>query len=186
MKKYLILLITLMLSITSFAQGNAKDFKSESNSLQFMSQNGSFIYKEFFDLPSVKKIEFQILIMTDLVDQEKMGCLRLKTQYKSNYGTTTYIGTLDYDEIDACIQCLEKLQSDILPSVPSSYVEVTYQTKDGVKIGAYCNEGKSNWKAYVYTRGYNVDSAEFINAENIVKIIENLKTAKSMIEEKTK
>lgn len=186
MKKYLVLLVTLMLSMTSFAQEKAKDFKSESNSVEFMSKNGSFIYKEFFDLPAVKKIEFQVLVMTDLVDQTKIGCLRLITYYKASYGTSTYIGTLDYDEIDACIQCLEKLNTNILPSTPSSYVEVEYKTKDGVKMGAYYNEDKSIWKAYVYTKGYTSDSAEFINTENITKIIENLKQAKSMIDEKTK
>ena len=186
MKKYLVLLVTLMLSMTSFAQDSKKEFKSESNSVEFMSKNGTFICKDFFDLPSVKKIEFQVLIMTDLVENTKMGCLRLITHYKASYGTETYIGTLDYDEIDACIQCLEKLNNNIINTTPNNYVEVEYTTKDGVEIGAYYSVPKAKWTAYVYTKNYTADSAEYINSEIIVKIIDTLTQAKAMIEEKIK
>lgn len=186
MKKYLVLLVTLMLSMTSYAQESKKEFKSESNSVEFLNKSGTFIYKDFFDLPAVKKIEFQVLIMSDFVENTKIGCLRLITYYKASYGTSTYIGTLDYDEIDACIQCLEKLNNDIINTTPTNYVEVEYRTKDGVEIGAYYNVQKAKWTAYVYTRSYTRDSAEYINSENIVKIIDNLKKAKAMIDEKTK
>lgn len=186
MKKYFFLLVTLMLSLTSSAQEAKQEFKSESNSVEFMSKNGTFIYKEFYDLPKVKKIEFQVLIMTDIVNNSKLGCLRLITHYNASYGNSTYIGTLDYEEIDACIQCLEKLNSEIFTSTPSTYVEAEYKTKDGVKIGAYYDEAKSAWKSYVYTKNYTSNSAEFINSENIVKIIANLKEAKTMISEKIK
>ena len=58
MKKYLVLLVTLMLSMTSYAQESKKEFKSESNSVEFLNKSGTFIYKDFFDLPAVKKIVF--------------------------------------------------------------------------------------------------------------------------------
>ncbi|MBM6993560.1 MAG: hypothetical protein I3J02_09910 [Prevotella sp.] len=188
MKKILLMLM-LALSISCMAQNAKVDAeKSESKSVAFMASSGSFMKREFIDITTIKGVEYQILIMTDLLTNHKMGCLRLTTEYTSSYSSSsdTYIGTLDYDELDACIQCLTKLQSDILPSQASVYTEIEYKSRDGVKLGAYYNEKKSAWQAYVYTKGYTSRSASFFNSENIPSILDAMRQAKTMIAERTK
>ena len=60
----------------------------------------SFIQKEFYQLGKVKGVECEVLILTNLLTKQKMGCLRLKTTCYNRVGSNdTYIGTLDSDEL---------------------------------------------------------------------------------------
>lgn len=183
----LILMLLILLSLPSVAQNAKSDMeKSDSKSISFMSSSGSFMKKEFYDITKIKGVEYQVLIMTDMLTNRKMGCLRLQTVYSSSYSSDTYIGTLDSDEIDACIQCLEKLKNEILPTQASVYTELEYKSRDGVKLGAYYDQKKGAWQAFVYTKGYTSRSAEFFTAENIPAIIDAMANAKKIITEKTK
>lgn len=186
MKQFLISLVCVLLTCTSaFAQSQANDEipESKSKSVEFLKADGTFIVKEFYDLQKVKGVECQVLIMTNVVTGKKMGCLRLETNYRSQYSSDSYIGTLDADELDACIQSLEYIKNTLLPSSPEVYTEAEYKTNDGVKFGAYCSKGK--WTAFVYTKGYTRRSAEFLGADNIDSFIEVMRQAKSLISEKT-
>lgn len=167
------------------AQERAKDEipESKSKSVEFLKADGTFLLKEFYDLEKIKGVECQVLIMTNIVTGEKMGCLRLETHYKSQYTSDNYVGTLDSDELDACIQSLEYIKSTLLLSSPDVYTEAEYKTNDGVKFGAYFNKGK--WIAYVYTKGYTSRSAEFLGADNITSFISVMNQAKLLITEKT-
>jgi hypothetical protein len=122
--------------------------------------------------------------MSNVVNGMKMGCLRLETKYRSQYSSDSYIGTLDYDELDACIKSLQYIKETLLPSSPEVYTEAEYKTNDGVKFGAYFNKG--NWTAYVYTKGYTSRSAEFLGADNIDTFISVMQDAKELISNKTK
>lgn len=185
-KVFLLLMLSIFVSASSFAQAQAKDEvpESKSKAVEFMTADGSFLVKEFYDLQKIKGVECQVLIMNNVVSGKKMGCLRLETQYRSQYSSDSYIGTLDSDELDACIQSLEYIKNTLLPSAPSVYTEAEYKTNDGVKFGAYCNKGK--WTAFVYTKGYTSRSAVFLDVENIDSFIAVMQQAKSMIAEKTK
>lgn len=185
MKKYLIFtLLVAMLSVNAYSQEQQQE-KSQSKTVEFLSRYGSFYKKEFFNLQtigkSIDRIEFQVLIITDMKTNSKMGCLRLEKYF----GDDSYIGTLDQDELDACIQCIEKIQADIINNNPDTYTEVEYKTRDGVSIGAFWSN-ESKWEIYIQTKKYSSRSMTFVNAESIPKIIDNLKKAKEMIVEKTK
>lgn len=186
-KVILLLMLSIFVSTTSFAQAQAKDEvpESKSKAVEFMTADGSFLVKEFYDLQKIKGVECQVLIMNNVVSGKKMGCLRLKTQYRSQYSSDSYIGTLDSDELDACIQSLEYIKNTLLTSAPSVYTEAEYKTNDGVKFGAYYNN-KGKWMAFVYTKGYTSRSAVFLDVENIDSFIAIMQQAKSMIAEKAK
>ncbi len=158
--------------------------ESKSKAVKFMTADGTFLIKEFYDLPQIKGVEFQMLIMTNVVSGKKMGCLRLTTNYCDGYSNESYIGTLDYDELEACIQSLEYIKNVLLPSAPTVYSEAEYKTNDGVKFGAYYSENK--WTAFVYTKDYTSNSAEFLDADNIDSFIAVMQQAKNLIAEKTK
>lgn len=185
MKKIFWLLLAVSLSASSFAQTQEEDVPaSKSKAVEFMAGDGAFFIKEFYDLPKVKGVDCKVLIITNVVSGEKMGCLRLETQYRSQYGSDNYIGTLDSDELDACIQSLEYIKNRLLISSPEVYTEAEYTTRDGVELGAYFI--KSKWTAYVYTKSYTSRSAEFLDAVTIDSFISVMQQAKSLIENKTK
>ena len=88
--------------------------KTASKTVEFLSKDGSFYMKEFYDLPyvgggSYKKVECQVLFVTDLKSNKKLGCLRLTTYDTQSAFINAYIGTLDLAELDACIMCFEKI-----------------------------------------------------------------------------
>jgi len=187
MKKYLLLCL-LIVSVfnTSFAQAQEKDVipESKSKAIEFLKADGTFLLKEFYDLQKIKGVECQVLIMKNVVSGSKLGCLRLETQYRSQYSSDNYIGTLDADELDACIQSLRYIKDTLLPSVPEVYTEAEYKTNDNVKFGAYFSNNK--WTAFVYTKGYTSRSAVFLDVENIDRFIAVMEQAKALIAEKTK
>lgn len=186
MKQLLVTLMCICLVATPvLAQTQAKDEipESKSKSLEFLKAAGTFIVKEFYDLEKVKGVGCQVLIMTNALTDTKIGCLRLETNYRSQYSSDSYVGTLDADELDACIKSLEYIKNTLLPSNPDVYTEAEYKTSDGVKFGAYYNKGK--WTAFVYTKGYTSRSAEFLGANNIDSFIAVMCQAKVLIAEKT-
>ena len=186
MKNLIFLLLCPLLAIsTAYAQvPNKEDIPvSKSKSVEFLKADGTFIVKEFYDLAKIRGVECQVLIMTNVVSKKKLGCLRLETTYSSSYSTDNYIGTLDSDELDACIQSLDYIKNTLLPSTPETYTEAEYKTTDGVKFGAYFSNNK--WTAFVYTKSYTNRSAAFLGVDNIDSFIELMRHAKTLIAEKT-
>lgn len=189
MKKFLIFVVIATMSLTTTFAQEATEKKSASKTVEFLSKDGSFYKKEFYDLPAVgssyNKIDCQVLIITDLKSNEKRGCLRLTTYYSSSVTSDSYIGTLDPDELDACIMCFDKIVSEITVSPATTYTEVEYKTRDGVQLGTYWNDKKSEWRTYVQTKYYISRSMSSISNDNVASLVNNLKQAKQMIAEKT-
>ena len=186
--KKIIIVLALIMPMLLCAQ--EKEEKSNSKTLEFLSKDGSILKKEFYDLPEVgtsyNKTQNQVLIITDMKTNEKMGCLRIITTYPSSSGNTDYIGTLDPDELDAAILSMEKILNEVLPTTPTTYTEVEYKTRDGVEIGTFWKEKKSEWTIYIKTKSYTSRSMSTYKSDELAKLIKNLKDAKLMISEKTK
>lgn len=182
--KKILLILALLMPMALLAQDKVADApQSKSKTLEFLEKDGSFIQKEFYQLGKVKGVECEILILTNLLNKQKMGCLRLKTTYYNRVGgNDTYIGTLDADELSASVQSLQFIKDQLIPTTPSTYTEAEYKTRDGVKMGAYSSE--KGWKSYIYTKGYTTRSAEFFDASNIDTLIGYFNQAKEMIAEK--
>lgn len=187
MKKILLILVFVLISTgVNFAQEKTNNNKSESKTLEFMAKGSSLIKKEFYDLGSVKGVKCQVLIVTNLLQNSKIGCLRLETTYTGYYTSDTYIGTLDYDEIDDCITSINFIKENILISSPEVYTETEYSTRDNIEIGAFYNFNKASWSAYVYTQNYTSRSAEFFDSSSLSTLVNVMIKAKEMISEKTK
>jgi hypothetical protein len=186
--KKIIIVLALIMPMLLCAQ--EKEEKSNSKTLEFLSKDGSILKKEFYDLPEVgtsyNKTQNQVLIITNMKTNEKMGCLRIITTYPSSSGNTDYIGTLDPDELDAAVLSMEKILNEILPTTPTTYTEVEYKTRDGVEIGTFWKEKKSEWTIYIKTKSYTSRSMSTYKSDELAKLIKNLKDAKLMISEKTK
>lgn len=180
--KKILLLSMLLLSGLAYAQ--EKEEESNSKAVEFLSKDGTFMKKEFYELPQIGigqfKLESNVLIITDMITGYKMGCLRLSTFSNLGGSTDEYIGTLDKDELDACIQCLELMQTDILTTKPEVYTETNYRTLDGVTIGSYYSN--KTWTVFVRTKEYTSRSLTTIG--NVPKLIDNFKKAKEIIASK--
>jgi len=188
MKKLLLLTMLFTISLICYSQEKQSERlpETKSKSVEFMSKDGTFMKKQFYDLGKIKGLRCEVMIITDVVNQKKVGCLRLETSYSSSYTSDTYIGTLDYDEIDACVKSLNYILNDVLPSHPDTYTETQYKSRDGVKFGTYYTKKTDKWTAFVYTKDYNSRSAEFFDSSNITALIQVMEDAKKMILEKIK
>ncbi len=138
MKKLFILLVLLCSVAISNAQEKETE-KSQSKAVLFEESIGSLIKKDFYNLSKVRGVENQVLILTDILTGEKMGCLRMKPkQYSSS--NEPCVGTLDFEELDAAIKSLSYIKENILPTTPDVYSEIVFKSKDGVQLGTYFNE----------------------------------------------
>lgn len=187
MKKTLITIVLMCCCLFAFSQEKqVAEQESTSKTIEFMKKDGTLLQREFYPLGKVKGVDCQVLIITDLISKKKIGCLRLETQYSSSYNTDTYIGTLDYDEIAACIKSINYINENLLNVTPTTYTEVEYNTRDKVKVGAYSNEKKGTWSAYVQTKSYTTRSLDFFAANDLQQLVSIMEQAKSLIEEKIK
>ena len=184
MKKLFILLVLLCSVAVSNAQEKETE-KSQSKAVLFEESIGSLIKKDFYNLSKVRGVENQVLILTDILTGEKMGCLRMKPkQYSSS--NEPCVGTLDFEELDAAIKSLSYIKENILPTTPDVYSEIVFKSKDGVQLGTYFNEKTKKWVVFIYTNSYTSRSAAYCDETELSEMIEIMKTAKSKIQELTK
>ena len=183
MKKLFILLVLLCSVAVSNAQEKETE-KSQSKAVLFEQSIGSLIRKDFYDLPKVRGVENKVLILTDILTGKKIGCLRIETKPFSS-SNTTYVGTLDFEELDAAIKSLSYIKETILPTTPDVYSEIVFKSKDGVKLGTYFNQKTRKWVVFIYTKSYTSRSAKYFDETELSEMIEIMKTAKSKIQELT-
>lgn len=185
MKKVLLFATLLLIGCVAVAQ---EQEKSESKTVEFMQKDGTLLQRETYPMNSIKGLsaECEVLVIKDVVSGSKMGCLRIETSYYIGSGnSSTYIGTLDFDEIDACIQSLEYIINSVLPSTPEVYTEYRYRTRDGLEVGVYWSSGKK-WQAYVQTKQYNSRSMKSFDNALLPDFVAMLQNAKTSITEHTK
>lgn len=185
MKKILLSILVSLITLPSFAQTDGNDKESKSKAVQFMERDGSLLKKEYHNLGTVKGIECEVIITTDLKNSEKIGCLKLKTTSQG----FSYNGYLDTDELAAAIQSLEYVKDEVLPSTPNVYTEVLYKSRDNVVMGAYTitSDYKNDykWRVFVKPNSYK-GSFEDFNKKHIETFIEYLNKAQSIISENLK
>ena len=184
MKKLFILLVFLCSVAVSNAQEKEAE-KSQSKAVLFEKSIGSLIRKDFYNLPKVSDVENNVLILTDILTGTKIGCLRMETKPFSS-SNETYVGTLDFEELDAVIKSISYIKETILPTTPDVYSEIVFQSKDDVKLGTYFNEKTKKWVVFIYTKSYTSRAATFCDETELSEMIEIMKTAKSKIQELTK
>ena len=130
MKKTLLMIAVLFLAISANAQSEKQEETSKSETVKLLQKNGVLLRKDFYDIGKVEGVIFQNIIITDISTGEKTGALRLETSYYSSLGTDTYIGTLDFDELEGCIKSLTYIKDNVITSLPETYTECEYKTKD--------------------------------------------------------
>lgn len=183
MKKLFILLVLLC----SVAVSNAQNEKSQSKAARFESSIGSLIRRDYYALPKVGGAEMKVMILTDIFTGTKIGCLRMKTKYQpySNLEGETFVGYLDFEELDAAIKSLSYIKETILPTTPDVYTDFMFNTKDGGQLFTDFDAKTKKWEFTIYPTA-SFRSAATCDVTQLSKMIEIMKTAKSKIQELTK
>ena len=199
MKKTLLLPLAIMLSLfsgctqqTSVPAATAPQIQDEeetkSKTVDFLEKSGDLIKKEFFDIGEIKgpystRVIFQNIVMTNVVTQRQIGALRLETESPLSNGTDTFIGTLDSDELQACIQSVKYIRDNMFTQKASTYTECEYQSRDGVLIGAYSNLRNSSvsWELYVKPQKHISRSSIYLSMDKIDELISLLEKAQAQL-----
>jgi len=183
MKKILNILIVLFMATGAYAQSLVSG--SSSKTLQLLEADGSFLVKAFYDLATVKGVDCKVLIITDAFSGKKLGCMRLETRPSAARAAETYVGTLDADELDACIQALSYIREHLLLSPCETYTEAEYRTRDKVTIGAFFDTRKQEWTAYILTKNDPRQSMKLLDAESLELLKEEMVKARDLIARET-
>ena len=190
MKRIVIGIICIMFASVCFAQNEAVNNETKSKTLAFMAKDGTLLQKEVHYLGNIKNvldsISFEVMFIKDVLANLEIGCLRLEQANSNKYSsdTYTYVGTLDYDEIDACIQSLTYIKS-IIKTLPEKYTEIEYKTNDNLKMGVYSSN--KGWTFYIYIQSKKKNWYCRIDiSEKIDEVINYLSQGKSIIESRNK
>lgn len=179
MKKILFPLVLILSVGTIVAQENGEKGLSKSKVVEMLNKEGVLLKKEFYDIGKIPVAEFQNVIITDISSGKRFGALRVQTSTYTSTGTDTYIGTLDYDEIEDCIKSLSFFKNGLIVSIPPTYTECAFKTKDGVSFGAYLHTTKKEqyWRLFIKTKSYTDRSQKFMDIDQLDVIIDILNKA---------
>lgn len=179
MKQFLIFILLTMFCITTFGQTDT-DSKSESKTVAFRDRSGSLMKEQVYNIGKFNRISYDAIIYTDLNENEVMGSLRVTTS-DTRY---LYYGYLDSDEIDAALKTLSYIQDNVLGSTPDTETKIEYNSRDKVRIGVSAGVS-GNWTVYVYAHSYDKDTKMTFNSDDLPKMIEAIKKAQELINNKT-
>lgn len=179
-KLFLLFAILLSYSLGSYAQSSTEQ-KSDSKVVAFKDRSGSLMKEEIYNVGKFNRVNYDVMIYTDLLNNEKLGSLRVTTT-DSRY---LYYGYLDSDEIESALKTLTYIQNNVLSTTPSVETKIEYNSRDKVRIGV---SGKANakWSVYIYAHSYDKDTKTSFSSDDISKMIGAMEQAKTMIAEKIK
>lgn len=186
MKKVIKLVCLLVLFYSSFATAqNTEKEQSKSKTVEFSKKSGAFLKKEFQELGSFSEIKFTNVYFTDVLTNEKASALKIETShYSSGLGLSEYTGSLDPDELDACLKCLIHIKNNCIGTIPELYTEMIYRTRDGLSIGAFysvTDNKKNQWVVFIQPESYTYKSLQSIKEGDLDKIINVIENSKEIL-----
>lgn len=181
MKKILLSAALILSVLTINAQETLENTNSTSKAIEFSKKDGIFLKKEQEEIGTIDKINFTNIYLENVLTKEKTLALKLQSSMYTSAGMMEYSGTLDSDELDACIQSLTYIKESCIGTVPELYTEMIYRTRDGVKIGAYYDvtNKKNQWTIFIQTSTMTYRSLNTIKEENLQKVIDLFIEAKN-------
>ncbi len=179
MKAIVVAVLSLMLVNNTWAQSQQKN--PELSSYQaFSSKSGTLLRKEFIEIGHLKSVEVQVLRVTDLVANESASAIRLRYDTGSGYSSVK-ITSLDADEIEGLKSSIKLMQGKVLRSVPTNYVEMSFNSRSGFEAG--CFWSKQKWTSYIQLDDGDRDSMILLKEAELTKFIALLDKAQILIKE---
>ncbi len=175
MKKLLVLLC-----ISHALCWGQHDSLTVSNAELFSSKSGTLFEKEFVDLGKVKKVEFEILKVTDMISGASIKSLRIRQNVKNGYSSGTKIITLDSDEIDGLLKSIRVIKSEVLGNSPTNYTEIAFYSRSGFEMGCFWGS-KDQWVLYLRLEKKDRTSTIFLKKEEFDEFNRLLENAQATL-----
>ncbi len=177
--KKLILLLPILISVATFGQATKQENKPLSKIEAISEKSGELQKKEYQDLGKVAGVKFQVLTITNIVNNTQVRGLRMEY---TGYGTyaSTIIAFLDADEFDGLIKTFDYCLTTVVTAAPpDNDVEYNFRSRDGFSAGAFNYKGK--WRGYVKLEQYDSRSQSDFDVDDMKKIKDLLEVAKSKL-----
>lgn len=185
MRKLILFLLALVCYKAAFSQDIIPGYVTESKAAQLEGSKGLFLKVEYFKkkVVAINEVEMIPAMITNIRTGDKTPYVIVKT--KEEGSTTRYTSIIDYDEIPSCIEALEYIMTTEITSKPNNEVHVFIMTKDALRIGATSEiyAGSRKWKTKFTHGKYIGNPRTDILAKNIKKVIEQLSSAKEVLDE---
>jgi len=142
----------------------------------FLARSGTLIEKRFYEVGKINKgLVVSVVKLKDLNKNE--GFCFLKLESNDLIGIKEGKATLDEDEVDGFLKSLKLIKVTIL-STRDTYTEVVYNSRGYFSAGAYYEEKKQRWKAFMQLQNYNNKTFMSLEVETIDALISLVEKAK--------
>lgn len=185
MKKLMLIVLAMIYCHAAYSQDIIPGYVTESKAAQLEETKGLFLKVEYFKkkVIAINEVEMIPAMITNIRTGEKTPYVIVKTKEEGT--PLRYASIIDYDEIQSCIEALEYIMKEEITSKPANEVHVFIMTRDALEIGATAEllGGSRKWKT-TFTHGkYTGNPRTDILAKNIKKVIEQLVSAKEVLDE---
>lgn len=161
MKK--LLFIALFLAPALLIAQEKEKTKDQSKLASFSSTTGTLIKKAFGSAGKIGTSEIQTSVLTSLTSDEKIKGIRIEK--RSGQYARTAIAFIDEDEIEGLLQSIQLIREKIMPTSPSEYTEVNYQSRSGFQFG--CFYSKNKWSFFYQVDRYDSDAYVWLNINDL-------------------
>lgn len=162
MKKYLLVLILLLLPVLSFGQQ-----KDATKMDKFISKTGRIIKYTDHNLPNIATrytpLESKVRII------EAGGEKKLFYQISREGKYDDKVASIAEEDLSDLIKALQSLKQSVMADVQSNldYLENKFVTEDGFQLGYYVSKGKAVW--YIVLERFGSDNTVFFNDINAIE-----------------
>lgn len=177
MKKFISLMLALLMFASMSCSVLAEDTNAESKFEKFLLAKGTLIVKEFVDFKEIGDtgVELQIASLTDVESGSVYRALRLTFSYwESKYDYGDAVGVLDADEVESVITTLEYIKQRLATGL-KDYTEIIYTANSGLKVGAYYSAESQSLLLEASSK------SKFLDVSNIDVFITTLKEAQQRL-----
>lgn len=181
MKKYVLFALFCSLLNPIFSQEDDL-YDKLNNPLEISEYEGGLIQRDFYFLENIKGVEYNVLIITDLLTKEKHGYLTISIDDDIPNSTKFYSGYLSFDEINTCLLSLDYINNYVQLTTPTNYIDIKYKNKNNVQVGAYYDDLPKKWIGFTKTN----KKQKYFAISNLKKLVPVMIKAKVLINEKTK
>lgn len=157
------------------ATSEIKESSGKSKIESFSVRKGCLIKKDFKTLGYVKRVEVQVLKLTDVLTGTSVSGIRIKSG-----GHADRSCYLDADEVDGFLTSGKFLLNSLKPS--NKYVEYQYTSRDGFQAGVHQN--KEEFSYFLRLEKHDNDSYVFLDKDDFEWLIEMVESAKIKKEDK--
>lgn len=186
MRSILVLLLTAIISIPVFAQPGAAAQQGADGAAprenfidRLAKRPGVILRKDMTDIGELKNLKLQMVVVTNLEDDQQFKFVRFVYQYKDLNSPDAKAVYVDISGMDELTRGFNNLQSKVFSKTAASYSEVSFKTRDGITGG--CIWSKGGWAPYLKLSETDNESYIILEKDDFNKLMSLLDLSRSKI-----